>query len=101
MDQVEQYDTLTEAIKGLQEQGYNEDFNLKEDRLECQLGAIHLYPDDFQIDKVFRFFGPSDVDDESILYAISSQKFGLKGLLVNSFDANPETLDQEMVEKLN
>ena len=50
--------------------------------------------------KVFRFYGPSDVDDESILYAISSEKYDLKGILVNGYGVSSDALTQEMVEKL-
>ena len=100
MDAIEQYDTLTEAIEALQAQGYVEDFNLKKHRLECRNGDIMLSPNDFEIDKVFRFYGPSDVDDESILYAISSAAFDLKGLLVNGYGATADVPSNEMMEKL-
>ena len=97
---MEQYDSLSLAINALRLQGYTEDFNLKEDCLECEVGEINLFPEDFQIDKVFRFYGPSDVDDESILYSISSEKFHLKGLLVNGYGISSDALTQEMVSKL-
>ena len=97
---MENYDSLSVAINALRLQGYTEDFNLKEDRLECEVNEINLFPTDFHIDKVFRFYGPSDVDDESILYAISSLKFHLKGLLVNGYGVSSDALTQEMIEKL-
>jgi hypothetical protein len=97
---IEQYDTLSEAINQLRLQGYTEDFNLKEDCLECQLGVINLFPDDFQIDKFFRFYSASDPGDESILYAISSEKYKLKGVLVNGYGMSSNTLTQDMIEKL-
>lgn len=100
MDKVEQYDTLTDAINSLRQQGYTEDFNLKEDCIECELNAAMLFPDDFHIDKVFRFYGPSDPDDESILYAISSEKYKLKGIMVNGYGVSSDPLTQEMIEKL-
>ena len=101
MEPIEQYDTLTEAINALHEQGYTEDFNLQAHCIECQDGEIELYPDEFEIDKIFRFYGPSDVDDESILYAISSDKFKLKGLLVNGYGASSDVPTQEMIDKLS
>lgn len=97
---MENYDSLSVAINALRLQGYTEDFNLKEDCLVCTVNEINLFPEDFHIDKVFRFYGPSDVDDESILYAVSSPKFHLKGLLVNGYGVSSDTLTQEMVEKL-
>ena len=100
MERVEQYNNLVDAINALRKQGYTEDFNLKEDCLECRLGEINLFPHEFQIDKTFRFYGLSDPDDESILYAISSDSHNLKGVLVNGYGTSANTLTQEMVERL-
>jgi hypothetical protein len=97
---MEQYDTLSEAIAALRAQGYTEDFNLQAHCLDCRVGEIQLFPHEFEIDKLFRFYGASDPDDESILYAISSDTYDLKGLLVNGYGASSDPLTQEMVEKL-
>jgi hypothetical protein len=100
MESIEQYDTLLQAINALRKQGYTEDFNLQTHCLECRLGEIQLFPHEFDIDKVFRFYGLSDVDDESILYAVSSGKYELKGLLVNGYGTSADVMTQEMVDKL-
>lgn len=97
---TEQYDSLLQAIDALRKQGYSEDFNLQSNCLDCQDATLQLHPHDFDIDKVFRFYGPSDVDDESILYAISSEKYDLKGILINGYGVSSDTLTQEMVAKL-
>ena len=101
MKPIEQYDTLSEGIEALRSQGYTEDFNLKPNCLECRHGEIILFPHEFVIDKTFRFYGPSDVDDESILFAISSAKHKLKGLLVNGYGSTSDIPTQEMIEKLS
>ena len=100
MQTIENYETLSEAINALREQGYTEDFNLQGDCVECRLGEIQLFPHEFEIDKIFRFYGPSDVDDESILYAISSSAFDLKGLMVNGYGMSSDAPTQDMIEKL-
>jgi hypothetical protein len=97
---TEIYDSLDQAIRILRTQGYTEDFNLKEDCLECEVREINLFPEEFHIEKVFRFYGASDPDDESILYAISSEKYQLKGILVNGYGVSSDLLTQEMVNKL-
>ena len=96
----EQYDSLRQAIEALRKQGYTEDFNLKSNCLDCRDATLQLHPHDFDIDKVFRFYGPSDVDDESILYAMSSAKYDLKGILINGYGVSSDPLTQEMVAKL-
>lgn len=94
------YDTLTEAIQDLRSKGYTEDFNLKQNCIECRNGAYKIFHNEFQIDKVYRFEGQTDPSDESILYAISSEKYNLKGLLVNGYGISSEPLTNQMLDKL-
>lgn len=93
---MEGYSSLKEAIEDLKRQGYAEDFRLKNDCIECSKGVYRLFPNEFHIDKVFRFDVDSDPADQAILYAISSDTRNVKGLLVNSYG----TYHDEMVEKL-
>jgi hypothetical protein len=58
-----------------------------------------LYPNDFVIDKFFRFEGASNPDDSSIVYAISS-KDGLKGTLIDAYGVYADSLTNDMIEKL-
>jgi len=59
-----------------------------------------LSPDDFEIDKVFRFEGQTNPDDQSILYAISSPKFGTIGLLVNGYGISSDEILNRLISKL-
>ena len=97
---MENYQNLVDAINSLIEQGYTEDFNLKQDCIECREGEYKIFHDEFHIDKSFRFDANTDPSDESILYAISSEKYQLKGILVNGYGISSEPLTNEMLEKL-
>lgn len=81
----ESFGTLSETINGLIGVGYIHDFNIQEECIVCRQTNDTLSPDDFQIDKVYRFEGASNPDDQAILYAISSPNFKLKGTLVNGY----------------
>lgn len=94
------YDTLSAAVNDLQERGYTDDLSLAEDRVVCNGRSTSLHPDDFHIDEFHRFEGETDPADESIVYAISSEKHGVKGILVNAFGPRANSLTQEMVAKL-
>lgn len=98
---MESFDTLTEAINALREQGYTEDLNLKNNSLEYLTGGHEVLFDEFKVDKFFRFEANTDPDDQSILYAISSDKYNIKGLLVNSYGIYSESFSNEMMKKLN
>lgn len=93
------YETLSEAINDLQSKGYDTDFNLNPENIECKKTNIQYHPEDFEVDFYLRFEGMSNTDDNSILYAISS-KTGQKGLLVDAYGMYAESLSDEMIKKL-
>ena len=93
-------DTLSEAITDLRAKGYVEDFNLEPQCLECRGGAYKLFPEEFTVDTYYRFEGMTDPADEAVLYAISSDKYGLKGILVNGYGIYADDTTNEMVNKL-
>jgi hypothetical protein len=97
---MENYDNLIDAIKNLRMQGYAEDFNLKQNCLECRNSEYRLFHSEFSIDKSFLFEANSDPEEESIIYAISSDKYQLKGILVNGYGTSSNTLTNEMLDKL-
>lgn len=96
---MEAYDTLSEAVNDLQRKGYTHNFNIQGDVVEGN--DIQLHPDDFTIDKIFRFEGDTDPGDENILYAISSARHNIKGLLVNAYGPYSDSISAEMVSKLS
>ena len=92
--------TLSETIADLRKEGYTEDFNLQQHCLECRQGEYKIFADEFVIDKAFRFDDNTDPDDEAILYAVSSDKYGLKGVLVNAYGIYSEPLTDAMANRL-
>lgn len=93
-------DTLSQTMEQLRKEGYTEDFNLQKDCLECRSRNFKIFHDEFVIDKFYRFEGDSNPSDESILYAISSTKHGLKGVLVNGAGIYTDDITNEMLESL-
>jgi quercetin dioxygenase-like cupin family protein len=97
----ESYGTLSETINGLKKEGYSMDFNINQECVVCHQSNLSLSPDDFEIDKVYRFEGESNPDDQSVLYAISSNKFNVKGVLVNGYGIYTEEISDGLISKLN
>ena len=93
------YDTLSAAVEGLRSRGYTEDFNLLPTCLECPSLALMMHPADFRIDEFYRFEGASNPDDNSIVYAISSNQ-GIRGVLVDAYGVYSDSLTEEMIDKL-
>jgi hypothetical protein len=94
------YVTLSGTMNELRKEGYVEDFNLQQNCLECRNGQFNVFTNEFIIDKYFRFEGQSNPSDQAILYAISSDKYQLKGVLVNAYGIYSNPVTDEMLEKL-
>lgn len=97
------YDTLSEAVDDLIKRGYTTDFLLHEEKecLLCKHTSLELSPEDFTIDEVYRFEGMSDPADESIVFAVSSLKHNVKGLVINSFGADFGYRSSRLVQHLH
>ena len=57
------FETLTEAINDLKARGYDLDFNLKEDCIECLHSRTQLSANEFEITETYHFDGSTDVDE--------------------------------------
>jgi hypothetical protein len=93
------FNTLSEAINSLKEEGYTEDFNLVEEGLGSKTLKDSWKAGDLEIVAYYRFEGASDPGDSSILYAIET-KDGIRGILVDSYAAKGHMIDPEMLKKL-
>lgn len=96
----ESFGTVSETVDGLKKEGYTMDFNIRHKCIVCNQTNTILSPDDFEIDKVYRFEGESNPDDEAVVYAISSPTFGVKGTLVNAYGIYADVPSAALVEKL-
>ena len=97
MDRNFHYETVSEAIEQLRQQGFTVDFNLEKEHLICDIDKFEA--DEFEIVDTFRYEGMTDPADEATVYAIES-KSGLKGILVTGYgptsdnDASTEILNK-------
>ena len=79
------YDNVVEAIDDLANRGFTANLSLEGDAITDKSKNIKMTADDFEIDEFYRFEGESNPDDMSIVFAITSKKYDLKGVLVNAF----------------
>lgn len=98
---MKQKGTLSETINMLRlQEGYEEDFNLLDKKLKSDKEKQDFLNQDFVVDEVYRFEGPSNPGDEAILYAISTSS-GKKGVLVDGYDYSSGQVSNELMKKLN
>ena len=94
------YVTLTGLLNELRKEGYVEDFNLKQNCVECVNARTDVFPQGFKVDRIFRFEGDSNPSDSSIVYAISSESNQSKGVLVNGYGIYSDPDTDEVVNRL-
>jgi hypothetical protein len=96
------YDTVSEAINDLIKRGYTIDFSIhpEQDCLVCKATTDPLSPEEFEIDETYRFEGNTDPGDEMIVFAISSKKYKMKGVVVNGYGMYSDSRISKIVERL-
>jgi hypothetical protein len=94
-------DTLSQTLEQLRQQGYTADFNLIQGYLYHKDEELKLFHDEFVVDSIYRFEGDSDPADEATIYAISSDKYQIKGVLVNGAGIYTDEATNEMLDHLN
>ena len=88
-------DTLVEAIDLLHADGYTEDFNLTRGGLGCGACDATHGPAVGIIERQYRFEGPSNPDDEAVVFGVNCPSCGARGILVSAYGpgADPEDLE--------
>ena len=98
---MKDYGTLSQAINKLKlEEGYEEDFNLLDEKIELKSKKETFGVEEFEVDKVLRFEGMSNPDDNAILYAITTSG-NHKGVLVDGYGISSGQISKEMMKKLD
>ena len=96
------YETVSEAVSDLMRRGYTENF-IRDEGTECLIcnsPSICLPPEYYTIDEVHRFEGMTDPADEMIVFAISSEKLSIKGIVVNGYGVYGDTETSRIVQDL-
>lgn len=98
---MKDYGTLSQAINKLKlEEGYKHDFNLLDEKIELKSENTTFGIEEFEVDKVLRFEGMSNPDDNSILYAITTTN-GQKGVITDGYGISSGQISKEMMKKLD
>jgi hypothetical protein len=85
-------DTVTDAVNILVAEGYTTNFGISDGGLQC--GSCGRLSDASQanIERIFRFEGASDPDDEAIVLGVTCPECELKGVIVAAYgpSADPD-----------
>ncbi len=93
--------TLSEVMEVLRKRGYIYDFNLLQDHVSYVKGGEKVDIQDIVIDKIYRFTGLNDLDDESILYAMRNTKDGTMGVFVNAYGIYGDSGADKIIDQIS
>ncbi|WP_029033412.1 hypothetical protein [Salinimicrobium terrae] len=98
---MKQKGTLSQTLNMLRtEEGYEEDFNLLDEELKSKEKREEFLSQDFVVDEVYRFEGPSNPGDQATLYAITTSS-GRKGVLVDGYNYTSGQISEVLLKKLD
>lgn len=88
-------DTLTDAVRSLVASGYEADYRIEDGRLNCTTCGHSHDAEGAVVERMYRFEGMSNPDDQSIVLGLRCPVCGLRGVLVSGYgpSADPEELD--------
>jgi len=95
---MKNYSSLLKAIYGLRKQGYSDNFNMNQKLIQHSKENLIVSHDVFVVNKYYREGESPGTKNQSFIYTISSEKYNLKGLLVNPYSIYSESMNNEMAE---
>ncbi|MFV0316008.1 MAG: hypothetical protein ACK5O2_03475 [Microthrixaceae bacterium] len=93
-------ETLSEATNRLTVAGYQAQFLVRGDRVECHDCDRSFTAEELTVDETVRFEGMSDPGDEAVLFAITDS-CGHRGTLVATYGPDMSTEEAALVSHLS
>lgn len=94
-ENIDRMTTLTGVMETLRQRGIHREFRMNED---CEMkyeGSDKNYkPDELRIVKTYRFEGPSNPDDNAVLYVVQDTEKNI-GIILDSYGADSNYPGQE------
>lgn len=92
--------TVSQVLERLEREGYVEDFRAHKNGLRVIPSNIEVDPENVTVDKIYRFEGETDLDDEEIIFALSAPQHKIKGTYIVAFGPMMHPIDVEIVQRL-
>jgi hypothetical protein len=92
--------TVSQTLARLEKEGYTEDFKATTSGLQASPKNVVIAPENLNVDKIYRFEGETNVDDEEIIFALSCPQHNIKGIFLVAFGPKMDPLDEDMVHRL-
>ena len=92
--------TVVEALATLADEGYRAEFSVAGGGARCSRCQTTHAPADLVVERVFRFEGESDPDDEAIVVGLRCPHCGITGALVSAYGPAASEEEAEFLRAL-
>ena len=84
-------ETVLDAVRGLEALVYTDQLIVVADGVNCGSCGSHHAPEHLVVTHTFRFEGPSDPDEEAIVFGVGCPVCGVQGIIVSAYgpEADP------------
>jgi hypothetical protein len=88
--------TVLDAVNLLEADGYRAQFTVTADGIKCSACGREHMADRADVERVYRFEGPSDPDEEAVVYGLQCPACDARGTLVSGFGpgSDPQIADR-------
>jgi hypothetical protein len=93
-------DTVTDAVNLLVAEGYTTNFGIHDGGLQCGACGQLNDPSRASIERIFRFEGASDPDDEAIVLGVTCPECDLKGVIVSAYGPSADSDEVAVILQL-
>jgi DNA-directed RNA polymerase subunit RPC12/RpoP len=92
---VDAAETVTDAVEQLQRQGYDVNFELDADGINCRACNHRHMPERLDVTHTFRFEGATNPSDEEIVLGVRCPDCSARGVIVSAYgpSAEPELFE--------
>lgn len=97
---VKEAQTLAQIMAELQHQGYTADFKAEGGKLILLSDRASIIPASVEVHAVYRLEGETDLDEETIVFALFVPAKNVRGIYVAAFGPKMTLEDTQVVQKL-
>lgn len=91
---------LIKTVDGLLEKGYQNEMSWHQDHIHIHGSDVKVQLDDIYVDAAYRFECSDKEEDCAAVFAVSSPKHNIKGLILDYFDQLTDNQENPVVAKL-
>lgn len=91
---------MADVVDGLTRAGYTDVFQVDGDAIRVAKKGLSHHPEDLEIDRIERFEGISNPEDETIVLALRCRPHGCRGTYVGPYGKDMPAADAALIARI-